>query len=289
MLECKICGFKGLSLITHIPKHEMTTREYREIYGKDLTLRFTSIEIEERKSLKGQYKCRWWRLPEYWIERFGISYEDAVFVISEKQKYYANLRGEFLPEHSIWSVEHWLKKGLTTDEAVKKVYEIQSTNSNKSSRFRGKKHTDEIKLQISNTMINLIQNMGVDNWTQHLRIGKTRSNLEIICYEYLKDNVCSELQGNVPIRGKVVDMIYKNKIIEFNGDYWHGNPELFSADQVLSFPGHNMMVEDIWKRDLKRTLYLENLGYEVFVLWQYDWKNRFDETLERIKKYLYGP
>lgn len=53
-------------------------------------------------------------------------------------------------------------------------------------------------------------------------------------------------------------------IIEVQGDYWHGNPNLYSEDSL------NDLQKDMIKRDINKKYELEKLGYEVIYIWEYD-------------------
>lgn len=53
--------------------------------------------------------------------------------------------------------------------------------------------------------------------------------------------------------------------IEFNGDYWHANPEMFSESQVpMKFLG--LTACEIWKKDKIKIESLVNLGYKVKII-----------------------
>ena len=65
-----------------------------------------------------------------------------------------------------------------------------------------------------------------------------------------------------------VDFKYKNKIIEFNGDYWHANPELYSKSDKLV---KGKTAESIWAKDASRIDRLTSAGYEIMVVWENEW------------------
>lgn len=54
-----------------------------------------------------------------------------------------------------------------------------------------------------------------------------------------------------------VDFVCKNKIIEFYGDYFHGNPKLYKSDKIVGSKYKHYKVEDIWKRDSERVNLIE--------------------------------
>jgi len=41
-------------------------------------------------------------------------------------------------------------------------------------------------------------------------------------------------------------------IIEVNGDYWHANPKLYLADDLINYPNGTMTAKVIWDRDMKK-------------------------------------
>lgn len=77
------------------------------------------------------------------------------------------------------------------------------------------------------------------------------------------------------------DIAIGNKIIEINGDYWHGNPQIYKkSDIILRGSSREFKVEDKWIRDKYKIDLAKSLGYQVLVIWEYDFKN----NLEKIKK-----
>jgi hypothetical protein len=79
-----------------------------------------------------------------------------------------------------------------------------------------------------------------------------------------------------------VDFKYKNKIIEFNGDYWHANPSKFVKSDMI----HETLAYDIWERDAQRLEYLKNANYNVLVVWESDWDNYSDKIINECKNFL---
>ena len=76
-----------------------------------------------------------------------------------------------------------------------------------------------------------------------------------------------------------VDFVCKNKIIEFYGDYFHGNPKLYKSDKIVGSKYKHYKVEDIWKRDSERVNLIEKKGFEILVIWENDYK----KDKEKIK------
>lgn len=61
------------------------------------------------------------------------------------------------------------------------------------------------------------------------------------------------------------DLCYKNKIIEFNGDYWHCNKLFYNEDYYHALKG--MTAKEIWEYDKQKIDYLKSCGYEVLIVW----------------------
>jgi len=73
--------------------------------------------------------------------------------------------------------------------------------------------------------------------------------------------------------------IDKNIIIEFYGDYWHANPKLFKADDIV----HNKFTaKQIWSNDKKRIKILEDNGFKVFIVWQDEYQKNKDLVIKNI-------
>lgn len=81
-------------------------------------------------------------------------------------------------------------------------------------------------------------------------------------------------------------LLNNNKIIEVNGDYWHGNPVLYRpTDILLKGSSAEMFVFEKWHQDYNKIKFAESNGYSVMVIWEYDLKNNFIETKNKILEY----
>lgn len=72
-------------------------------------------------------------------------------------------------------------------------------------------------------------------------------------------------------------------VIEVFGDYWHCNRELYSAEDIVSFPGNQKKkAKTIWKQDDNRLSGLNKLGYKTFVIWEKSWKESPDRVMSNL-------
>ena len=57
-----------------------------------------------------------------------------------------------------------------------------------------------------------------------------------------------------------------NLIIEYNGDYWHCNPNKYSKDYFHQVKG--MAAEKLWEYDKNKVDIIINNGYNLEVIWE---------------------
>ncbi len=70
------------------------------------------------------------------------------------------------------------------------------------------------------------------------------------------------------------DGFYENTVIEFYGDFFHANPKLYKADEVLRFHGNLSTVKDIWKKDERRIERIKDLlktNPNFIIVWEHDY------------------
>lgn len=79
------------------------------------------------------------------------------------------------------------------------------------------------------------------------------------------------------------DFYLKNKIIEFNGDYWHANPDKYLFEDYVGIILNNQptYAYEIWAKDEKKIQYAEQLGYKILIVWE---NNYIIEPRTTIKK-----
>lgn len=236
---------------------------------------------------------------EYWINK-GYSDQDAIrMAVDQKIKNNksganssSNRSSEQLRSASPRTTEYWTSRGYSEEEAIKEVTDAQKLFS----------------LDIC------IQNHGVeegtkiwqgrqDRWQATLNAKSDEEKLEINRKKIYKNGVISkteqslatEIKKNIPdiiqqFRIKrnntswfIYDIIYKNKIIEFNGDMWHANPSKYTIGDKLPY---NMIVEDVWAKDKEKIQTAIDNGYKVLVIWEHDFKKYKEKVIEECIQFL---
>lgn len=73
------------------------------------------------------------------------------------------------------------------------------------------------------------------------------------------------------------------KAIEYNGDYWHANPNLYEADYIVKKV--KMSAKEIWERDQIKLKCLLERGFDVKVIWESDFLEN-EKMLEEIVEWF---
>ena len=79
----------------------------------------------------------------------------------------------------------------------------------------------------------------------------------------------------------------KKYVVEFHGDYFHGNPKIFKPDSVCKFK--RMTYGELYKKTEERMHRIKALGYEVIFIWEQDYKqylyDKDNELIEGLFEY----
>lgn len=82
----------------------------------------------------------------------------------------------------------------------------------------------------------------------------------------------------------IYDIMYNNKIIEYNGDFWHCNPSKYQAEFVN--PRTKIKAIDKWSKDSIKIKFAESQGYSVLVIWESDFKQNKEKVLKECITFL---
>ena len=75
---------------------------------------------------------------------------------------------------------------------------------------------------------------------------------------YLADGYCSET----------------NTVYEFNGDYWHGNPDVYNADDINK--STKTSFGELYKNTIRKENILTKMGFNIVSIWENDWVKTMD-------------
>ena len=81
------------------------------------------------------------------------------------------------------------------------------------------------------------------------------------------------------------DFVLDDFIIEYNGSFWHADPRMYKAEDVIH---HNYTARQIWERDeYKREAY-KSKGYKLIEVWSEDYHNNPEEVISQVVKKIQG-
>lgn len=80
----------------------------------------------------------------------------------------------------------------------------------------------------------------------------------------------------------VYDVKHENCIIEFNGDYWHANPNQYKADNLI----RGKLASSIWYKDALKIKSVVDCGYQVNVVWESDYLKNPMKIVEGVAEWM---
>ena len=80
----------------------------------------------------------------------------------------------------------------------------------------------------------------------------------------------------------------KNIVIEFLGDYWHANPDIYKSNTTIKIHNKDIIVNDIWDNDNKRKLNIcKKLNNPIYLtVWENDYRKNPNEVINNLLKYF---
>ena len=196
--------------------------------------------------------------------------------------------------HSKRCLPYWLNKGYTEKEAKIEISKIQSTFSlkiciEKYGPEQGLIKFNERQLKWQKSLYkNGKLKSGYSEVSQEL-FFKIIESIEINDLNYFifakKGGEFVLNSNNGFYRYDFTDL--KNKrIIEYNGDDYHGNPNKYRANDFPNPFKKNVTAQELWDKDeLKRKLAEQN-GFEVLVIWDSDYKRNKNLVIDKCKEFL---
>ena len=84
----------------------------------------------------------------------------------------------------------------------------------------------------------------------------------------------------------VFDIQFNDKIIEYNGDYWHANPNKFKHDDIIKNGNSNISAAEKWEIDKIRNKVANAYGYEIMTIWEHDYKQNKEKVIKECLDFL---
>lgn len=230
--------------------------------------------------------CQTPSMVSFWVNK-GYTKEKSVEKIKENQSYaskFIDFEKRLLPSN----VDYWLKLGFSVEESKKKVFEKQTTFSKD---ICIKKYGYEKGIEIFTNRTNKWQDSL--NKNGNLKIGYSKISQEIFKEISItmkrEDFLFATNGGEFRLNRKnggvwIYDFtdVKNKKIIEFNGDMYHANPDKYSELETPHPFRKNITSGEIWKKDNEKINIAKINGFDILVIWDSEYRKKSKLDKEKI-------
>jgi len=231
---------------------------------------------------------------EFWINK-GFSENEAKNIISKNQTEAAkqvDFEKRLIPSN----IEYWINKGCSKEEARQNVSEHQSTFSLQKCILKygdedGKKRFNKRQNKWLNSLLtngNMVigySKISQDLFYKILETYDINNRDKIYFATHNSEFKLDKKEGGVWLYD--FTDIENKKIIEFNGDMFHGNPKKYnSMDNPHPFR-KTITAQEMWDKDKQKLEVAIEKGFDVMVIWdsEYRWGNK-QEIINKCIKFL---
>jgi hypothetical protein len=302
----KICNNKecvSKSRATYTIEYGMKMENLTKFEAQD---RLNSLNKDRCKTYKKTIKVKLEENPdfnkershqcvEYWLKR-GYDKKQSKKKVEEVLEHLHDKTWEkrrnnpdLYQDINTTQIGYWLKKGFSKKEAKEKIKERQRTFTLKKCIIKyGEEKGTEIYNERNRKWSELMEEKYLNG--EYTRFGdnfvsKVETELidEIIYHSSIEETEIIR-QYRVKInRVYNIDFKYKNKLIEFFGDYWHCNPSLYENEYFHK--NKDMFAYEIWNYDNQKIKDLKS-KFDVLVVWENEYKENPDDVIEKCIKFL---
>ena len=260
---------------------------------------FMSKGLTEEEAIKALKKKQAHGSLENYIKRLGE--EEGKKKCKERQEKWQNTI-KSKQQEEIDKINK--SKAITLERMISKYGEIEGPERyfNWKSKVR---HTEE------NYIKRLGEEEGKKKWDIYLenKIKRISSNnkqffskisqeLFDILYKNIEDNeniFYATLNKEIFMKDNKKIYFYdftdlKNKkIIEFNGDYWHANPEIYNENDTLNFSSKKkILAKEIWNYDMIKINFAKSKGFDILVVWESEFRENKEIIMNKCLNFLKG-
>jgi len=268
--------------------------------------------IENIKKNNRENSC-WCK--EFWIKK-GFSEEEALQKIKEKQLFNSNKQNKNNIAN-VYLKEYWVERGFSEIDAIEKINNLKNKCSiinlsdekiynmmiKRKNTYYSKSKDERKKINKSRgkTKQQLIDKFGEERTEIFCKKRGGRTNPFYRRYSKISEKIFNELQKYINAelfygkrekwirynknKGFYVDLLYDNKIIEFNGNFYHANPLFYDENsEIMIAKSRILKAKEIWKKDEFKINTLKKLNYQILIIWE----NEIDDknTIQKCLKFL---
>ena len=221
----------------------------------------------------------------------GLNKRDAEKKFREHIEHMSECRMNGKPSSN--TVEYYTNLGFTPEVAAEKRSERQRTFTLEKCIAR---HGDVEGTSIYNErQRKWLEKLNSKSPEEQIRINEAKTHNGLGCISKIEKEMgeklklsenqcnCVRLRHNESKHYKY-DFCIGNKILEFNGDYWHCNPLKYAPTYFNT--KLKMTAEEKWKKDADKIKLANENGYEVKVVWEQDYRRDPDGILRECREFL---
>lgn len=189
-------------------------------------------------------------------------------------------------------IEYYIVQGMGLCEAINARAERQATGSLEA--FKSRYGEDEGLVRWKARQEKWIKSMNSKSFDEIARINATKlgngysvskAEKEIfsrISHIGARRNL--SLSYNDGKNYYIYDIFKDGKIIEYNGDFWHANPNIYN--ESFYNPISKMSAEDIWQKESHKEYVAKSHGYEIMKVWENDYKKDPEKEIQKCINFL---
>jgi len=317
---CQVCGEKVNRVYgAHLKKHGLTSKEYKEKYpNSPLTCNTDKKNTSKNSGLfmkEEKYKKKY---SEMMKGEKNPNHKNKTTELERKQRspfskeFYINknplmtdnnieMEVKMFKERAIIDrgytnrLDYYIKKGFSEEEAEQKLKERQTTFSketciSKYGEIEGlKKFKERQQKWQENLLLNGNLKCGFSEVSQELFYELLNyydvDDRKSIYFALKNQEYFISLKGGIFYQYDFTDRKNK-KIIEYNGDEYHGNPKLYEANDNPHPFRKNILASEMWKKDQDKKNVAEEEGFEVLIIWDSEYKKDKIGTINKCKNFL---
>ena len=217
------------------------------------------------------------RMEEHWISKYGVNNPSKVEEVKKKKL-----------------ETHMSNYGTASNFCDKEVWKKAQNNIDRDKRWQSVKKNwmdtygvdniskvPEIAKKIS-TSHKLLCSKKTDEDLRK-QTEKARSCIKIeskiqLRVQYIINQMGIEYKSNVFLYSYNFDFMFRGKkILEIQGDFWHGNPNKYKENDILM---EGWIVKDVWNKDKRKKELVEKNGYDIYYLWENEINKMTDEDIK---------
>jgi hypothetical protein len=184
------------------------------------------------------------------------------------------------------TLQYYLDKGYNEEESIKLLKERQTTFS-----------FEKCIKRYGDSGVDIYTNRQI-KWQKSLSENGNMKNGYSGVSQDLFNSMCDKIKGNFryATNGGELSLKKENggiwvydfadvdnkKIIEYQGDFYHANPEKFGADDTPHPFRRNIKSSEIWLNDEKKKNVANENGYEVLYIWDSEFSRVGKENKNKI-------